>query len=224
VEVKTSGYPEDWGSEGTDQIPLEIRLQCQQQLSVMRCFQPKMALNYVPVFFLPNREHRIYCVEHSPELEEAIIYAGESFWTDNVEAGVAPEFDTSSESAAKYIAAVCHQTSRAIVKAPPAADQWIEQLTQANIAIDVAERFKNAAEYQLRKLVGANKGIEGDWGRYLWYMRQSGGTDWKALAQEMFAVLRAAGIGNVQGQAKLIENHQRPGTRVPRFTPRKGEG
>jgi putative phage-type endonuclease len=222
AEIKTTAYPDDWGTEGTDEIPVEYRLQCQQQLSVMRSHDPTIQVNYVPVlFFNRSREHRIYRVDHSPELEDAIVEAGERFWVDHVLTGEPPEFDRATSSAAQYIAAVTKQETAEVVDAPPAGAEWAAQLVAANAALAAAKGTKAEAEYHLRELVGENRGIAGDWGRYLWYTTKSGGTDWQGLCREMFAMLRAGGVMDEKAQAKLIGNHQRPGSRRPKFTPRK---
>lgn len=83
IEIKTAGYPTDWGEPNTDQIPLPYIFQVQHY----------MAITGYPVFDVPvlirGRDFRIYHVEQDAELQEMMIQKEAEFW-EMVKSGTPP--------------------------------------------------------------------------------------------------------------------------------------
>jgi putative phage-type endonuclease len=90
LECKSRGVilpgDSDWGPDGTDQVPMDVYLQCLWYLG----FRPNFKYAVISALFGKN-EHRLYTIQRDRDVEEMILRkAGE--WRDKyVLAGVAPE-------------------------------------------------------------------------------------------------------------------------------------
>lgn len=91
VEAKTSGIAnyspevwEEWGEEYTDEVPTRVLIQCHHQLAVSGA-----SVCYVGAI-LGGRGFRLYRLEADPDLGRDLLQLARDFWTDHVEAGVAP--------------------------------------------------------------------------------------------------------------------------------------
>ena len=210
VEVKTTISTDGWGADGTDEIPDYYRCQGQWQMLVTG-----LKVVHYPVFFFRSREMRIYRVDHSDELAEALIGAGAEVWHDHVLLKEVPELDPRAESTGAYMAAVLKQEGELVVQAPSEAAKWAEQLLAARHHKSMVEGLETEAENYLKAYVGEHRGIQAPWGRFLWYTTKGGGTDWKALAADLLLGM------SEKAQQEHIKKHARPGGRRVRFTPRK---
>ena len=88
IESKTAGLfnrlSDDWGEEGTDQIPSQYVVQAQVQ---MICTDRQIC--HVPAF-LGGRGFAMFRVEANKDLQEIIKARAIKFWRENVMADVAP--------------------------------------------------------------------------------------------------------------------------------------
>jgi putative phage-type endonuclease len=87
VEAKSATNPDEWGQEGTAEVPERVLVQTHHAMAVTGY---KVA--YVPVL-LPvfNRfEFRLYRVERNDQLAQAIAAEAEKFWTEYVVTGTPP--------------------------------------------------------------------------------------------------------------------------------------
>jgi hypothetical protein len=92
IEAKTTGYWDDWGEEGTDEIPDYYLAQ------VITCAHAAKA-DVVHVFALgPFWEYREYVVPVEPELAEATLAKCHEFWL-TVQSGIEPPL---SQTVASY--------------------------------------------------------------------------------------------------------------------------
>lgn len=86
LELKTAGYAHDeWGEEGTDQIPRGYLLQVQHQLLVTG-----LPVAHVAVLFGVD-DFKRYVVEASDSIHQKIIKRATAFWEKNVLNRVPPE-------------------------------------------------------------------------------------------------------------------------------------
>lgn len=91
LEAKTAGImnpfsaKDQWGEDGTDQIPEHILIQCQQQALVS-----KLDMVHVPTL-LGGRGRVIYHIERSAALCEIILERVTAFWENNVLKDIPPE-------------------------------------------------------------------------------------------------------------------------------------
>lgn len=93
LEVKTTIITDDWGEQGTDQVPSHILPQCHHQLWVEdyeRC--------HVTVAFLHQRKIANYVVERSAQWDSILEIVGSEFW-NRVKTEQEPEIDFSKKYA-----------------------------------------------------------------------------------------------------------------------------
>lgn len=87
IEAKRRGDTEEWGDEGTDQVPTDVLIQTQVQLAVTSLVMGRpFEVAWVPVL-LPGYatiEHRIYCVHRHDDLIAQILERAAKFWVDHV--------------------------------------------------------------------------------------------------------------------------------------------
>lgn len=82
---------EEWGEEGSDQVPVDYLIQCQHYMLVTGL--PRWDLSAL----IGNRTVRTYVLNASPKLHEVIIDRTHDFWVNHVQARVAPLFSTADE-------------------------------------------------------------------------------------------------------------------------------
>lgn len=76
VEAKTTAYDDNWGHEGTDDIPTEYLIQVQHTMMVTG-----LKVANVPVLFTARREFRVYRdIEADPDLQAMMLEREAEFW------------------------------------------------------------------------------------------------------------------------------------------------
>jgi putative phage-type endonuclease len=221
AEIKTAQNPEwidpeKWGrfgADGTDEVPDTYRCQAQWQMSTTG-----LDVVYLPAFFFLSRELRIFRIEHSADLEEALIETGREFWERHVVAASPPDLDMRSAETGTYLGRVIAERV-AVALAPAEAAPWAAKLVDANRRLAAAEEDKIEAENYLKAYTGDRRGIEGPWGKFLWYTVDSAGTDWAQVAREL---AKEQGLDEVK-LAERAAKYQKPGGRRVRFSPRGAE-
>ena len=119
---------DEWGPEGTDQVPASYLVQCATYMALTGCqFWDLAAL-------FGNQEVRIYNLNRDQDLEEEVIARADEWWTKHVIADVAPEPICLSDVKALY-----PRVNEAVVEADETILHW------AKVAEDAA---KKACEYQ----------------------------------------------------------------------------
>lgn len=93
LEVKTAGRrTEDWGEEGTDEVPEHYLVQVQHYLAVTG-----RAWADVAVLFLGERCFAVYHVRRDDELVDVLLREEVRFWREHVEPRVPPDPRTLDE-------------------------------------------------------------------------------------------------------------------------------
>ena len=153
---------------------------------------------------------RIFTIERDLDLEADLLAAVQAFWEANVLADVVPEAQ-SSEERRRYLLQRYPGSEK--TKCREDNDPHVADMVRSRaIAAAGIEQFQTAYDAYTDFLcgrVGNAYGIEGDWGKFLWY-RQQGRVDWQAVAEEICG-------GAVP--ISMIERHRGEPTRVPRFYP-----
>lgn len=191
IEIKTAGprQAHRWGEPGTDQIPEEYLLQVIFYLGLTGCETAD-----VPVLVAGN-DFRIYRVQRDRDLEAALFDRAEKFWRDHVEAKKPPALD-GSNTAREWLA---RQFPKALGEVKPAtseADQWAVRLREAKRLREEAEAEEELAKNHLRRLIGEDRGIRGEWGKASWLNNRGRAvTKWEEVCRE-------AGVPQ-----ELIEKH-----------------
>lgn len=130
VEVKTTGIvgphtSEDWGQEGTDEVPERVVVQVHHQLF---CAGPEYRRAHIATL-IGGRGFGMYVVERSDELADLVSHRCEAFWQNHVEPRIPP-----SDSLPNI------ETLKAIRREPDSV---------VDVSDDVVAAWRNAREIRL---------------------------------------------------------------------------
>jgi putative phage-type endonuclease len=123
VEAKTSNNPDEWGADGTDEVPDRVLIQTHHAMYVAG---PKYRVAYVPVLLPGYRsfDFRLYRVVRSDDLADTIASRGREFMRDYVQTGRRPDdFKPSLE--------VLKRMRRQPKKVVPVSDELVDALVVA---------------------------------------------------------------------------------------------
>jgi predicted phage-related endonuclease len=205
VEAKAPRYADDWGDDGTDQIP---DYHVPQVALETACYDFEQA-DVVALIF---GDIRVYQIDRDRELEAALIDAGLKFWRDHVEKRVPPPIDA-SQSYDSYLKKRFPAHGLTMIEGNRQAEEWAIILRDARRLKDKAKQQEQEARNNLEAIIGDNEGVFGDSWKITWKnVKGRRDTDWQAYA-------RALGATD-EGAKKYL----RQGDGYRRFLPRfKGE-
>ena len=158
VEIKTTKMmhrgedadPGDqWGEEGTSQVPDRVALQCHAQ---MMCCGPETRLCHVVALIGGEGEERYYVVPRNEITEDSILRATDHFWVKHVRADIPPEADTPSWDYVRQMPRTVGAIMR--ISDPRVIEEYREASEALRLAIGRKEDLKkqlvaisNGAEY-----------------------------------------------------------------------------
>lgn len=174
VEAKTNGIvgfwgTQEWGEEGTDQIPDAYLGQCHFYMGLM----PSIERFEVPAL-LAGRGLQIYMVERNQPLSDRLLDEADRFWREHVEPRRPPEMDGSVE-AAQWLTRRYPAAKLPMLESTPELDEIAARVRSAKIAKKSAEGEEELCKNLFRELIGEAKGVHGAWGRALWSQVKTGG-------------------------------------------------
>lgn len=139
LECKTAGAwsANDWGPDGTDQVPDHYLVQVHQQMLVMDYPRAVLAV------LIGGQEYRQYEFQRDPEMDKLILDGLCSFWYDHVLPKVPPEPTTLRDLNSLKDAGTS-------IVAEPAIAQAAIQLSQVKAEIKELEATKVAFEKMLK--------------------------------------------------------------------------
>jgi putative phage-type endonuclease len=154
VEVKNVAFKsDDWGPEGSDQVPARFFTQAMVQMMVTRTSHA-----YIAALF-GGRKLEVFRIDFDPEIAKGIYMAVERFWKDHILADKPPPVD-GSEDWARYLGKRKHLTET-IVQADSQIDALGQKLGQVREAITNLEEQEKIMRNTLLALVDQNEGIKG---------------------------------------------------------------
>lgn len=160
VEAKTATNADEWGEQGTDQVPERVIIQCHHGFAITG-----YRLAYVPVL-LPvfgRFEFRMYRVERDDALASAVAEHGERFWREHVQARVPPaDFRPSLE--------VLRRVRRVPEKVVPIPGEFVDKFVAARAARYQAEDAEDAARRDLLAVLDDAEGGQCEDGRLVTYL------------------------------------------------------
>jgi len=164
VEAKTSGLygplKEDWGDEGTDEVPERVIVQAQAQMLVT-----KTDLCHVPTF-LGGRGFGMFQVERNQELAHILLEKCLEFWERHVLADVPPE----GQPSMPYVCARRRIPNKIATIDPELISAW--QAAQARVS-ESKEVEKAAKLAVLAAIADAEAGDFGDPDKIFTFMEQT---------------------------------------------------
>jgi putative phage-type endonuclease len=198
VEVKSTVVGDDWGAEGTDQIPERVLGQVAWQLMVT-------GIPVADVVALVRGVFLVYQVTRDAELERLVFEPNRALWFDHIQKRVPPPID-GSDSAARYLKARYPEGNGSYREVTPQLQALFDSYVHARKAREAAEEAENEVKNLLVAEIGPTDGIAG----LVTYrnVKPATVTDWAAVAKEM-------GV-----PADLIVKHTKVKDGYRRFLPR----
>lgn len=186
LELKTASdhTADEWGEQGTDQIPIHYLTQCAHYLAIAE-FDVWDVGALIGMGARISGNLALYRVQRNRSLESEIIDAAVRFWRENVQKRIPPAMD-GSEGWQSYLARkYAHATGR-VLRATPRIYELAAQYRDAQKRRQEAED----AELLMRNLLGASirsaDKAQGEFGTVGWVRpSQQRVTDWEALAHAM---------------------------------------
>lgn len=176
IEAKTIGRKTDeWGEEGTDQIPIHIAAQACHQMACTGLIRV-----YVPVLFMLERRLEIYHLERDDTLIAALEAAEARFWADHVLTRLAPAPTTAAD-----VAALWRHDDGGIVEASPAAFGAVERLREVRAAQKALADERDSLEITIKKELESSATLMGPGGEILctWKTQKARRFDSQAFRQ-----------------------------------------
>jgi predicted phage-related endonuclease len=147
LEVKTTSIADDWGEDGTTEIPNYVMCQIQHYMHVIK-------LDVVDVAVLiGGNDYRQYEIPRMDDLIRRIIEAEEEFW-DRVEAKVPPEPEFEHRSMTELIKNLYPGTNGSIIELPEVAQKYHDVLKDAAEQRQIYEKIEIGCKNRLAMLLG----------------------------------------------------------------------
>jgi predicted phage-related endonuclease len=205
-EAKNVGFKtEDWGEEGSDDIPVAYYLQSAWYNQVY----DSRGWNVAPMF----NGHKLsqYRIPRDGDLEHDMYEAARAFWFDFIVPKIEPPVDQ-TESYGRYLARKFSLNTGTIIKDPsPEIIDWTVKMKAAEDAEKAAAADKQLANNHLRALIrDAQKAIT-PLGSIGWVRPKEGAsTDWKAAAERLSALYEDARSADALPAADVIKEATSP--------------
>lgn len=204
----TNSWSDHYGEPGTDQVPPWVRVQ-------MVCYTgaTKRAWADVAVLSGATEGLDLFTVPAFPDLYEASLEAAVEFHERHVLAGIPPDPDGSPAWAA-FAADRWPQDDGTTLPPPtPAQALAIEELRQAVLEVQAAERRRDQIIQQLQAAMGDASTWPTSFGKISW-KRQAPSTRWKEVASGLAARIDAAHAQAILDAAVQADKAGREGPRV----------
>jgi len=151
-EAKTSATYDDWGDEGTDEIPVHYRCQKLWQIDAMG-----VEAGYLACLFLPSRKLRVYEIHLDDDARDDLKLMREeaALFMDRLRAGREPDADwrPATGEALKRLHPSLQDTDVTIPRT------LAGQYRAACAAVKKAEQRKNLAENRIRARLGDGRRV-----------------------------------------------------------------
>jgi predicted phage-related endonuclease len=186
LELKTSGIwgADEWGEQGTDQVPLHYLTQCAHYMAVSDYGSwdlaaiigagPKISGNLA-----------LYRIARNKSLESEIINVATRFWNNHILKKVPPEIDASA-GWQPYLAKKYANGTGRVLQATKAINAIALEYRQAQLARQRAEEAEMLVRNRLAAILQSADKAQGIFGTLAWVrpgVRQV--TNWQALAQAL---------------------------------------
>lgn len=183
VEAKTASWrmQNDWGEEGTDDVPRKYLVQCQWQAFAVD-------VPWVDVPALVDRERRLYRVQRNERLISKLYDVAYDFWNGNVLQRRPPAPDA-SDACLRRLATERDWEKTKYAPSTKQTDDLIASLKAQTEIKNAADDAIRLIRNQIAAAVGSDfKGATSDVGSVYWVKsRDQAKTDWEKLALDLGA-------------------------------------
>lgn len=187
VEIKTSSQflSNEWGGEGTDEVPLHYVAQCAWSMHVLDVDRWDLAA------LIGGRDFRIFKLERDREFEEDLVQGVTTFWERHVLARLPPPVDGSA-AWAEYIATKLPWRRDDYVKADEELEEAVASLKVARTGMRELERIESTLVNRIKLTIGDHAGLDTELGRITWKPSKGRATvDYAAAAAALARSLHA---------------------------------
>lgn len=207
-EAKNAGWrsAHRWGEPGTDEVPVEYLIQCQQGLCVTGVDSWHLVAS------IGGTPPAVYEIARDDELIGMIVEGGAAFMR-HVEDGTPPPID-GTDAWAGYVREKYPWASDDYVKAGPGEELLVTEWKAVTAELDRLERAESELKNRIASAIGPASGMETSLGR-VHFKPRKGGPDYKAALEALAA---ADGLTR-DDLATLLSDNQRRESR-PLVRPR----
>ncbi len=208
VDAKNVGYQnrDEWGREGTDDVPPDYLIQGVHGCGVMQCQTCDFAV------LIGGNDFRIYTVKKNVDFELFIHEECRRFWTDYVLKKVPPP-ESDPSNVIDFMKRQHVQNNGKFLKVTPQIAELCTALATAKSEGRKNERIENQCKSILMAIIGDYDGIDLGTGRKITWKKQDDSEviDWHHVALEM-----RPKDGGGKAYEELIERNTKPkiGARV----------
>ena len=201
VDAKSAGLwsVNEWGEQGTDQVPDDYRLQAVHYMAVCDREFCDFAL------LVAGQKFRLYRVVRDQEIEDALIEAERAFWHDHVLAKVPPPVD-GSEASRKLLEVRFPKAELAEIDPPEGFETYALQYLHTKGLMKEMEGQLEVVANLMREAMGTAESVSGAHYRARWSnVKSPARTDWAG-------VVRDAAV-----PADIVERNTKTGGETRRF-------
>lgn len=175
---------DEWGDQGTDQIPAHYLVQCAAYMAIAE--QPRWDVAaIIGAGARVSGTLALYQVERNAALEAEITDAAVRFWRGHVLAGVPPAVD-GSESWRRYLATRYQRGTGIVLRATPQVTALAARYREAQTRRQAAERDELLIRNQLAAVLRSADRARGPFGSIGWVRPgPKSVTDWETLARSL---------------------------------------
>lgn len=205
LEVKTARSGEEWGPDGTDEIPIHYAAQVAHYMEVMDFPRWDVAA------LIAGSDFRIYTLQRDREFGAALVRKMDEWWTAHMVNGERPPMD-GSDGTRRWLSSKFPENRTPLKRASAEAGAIAQELKQARFEASRWEEIKSAAENRLKLEIGEAEGLTGEGWRVSW--KRSRGrrvTDHEAIASELLDRL------SIEERVEVTARHTRDGAGSRRF-------
>lgn len=200
-----------WGPDGSDQVPLDYYVQCQDYMGLTGRRRWDLAV----LFLGARREFRIYHLEFDLALYEMLVQKGVEFWNNHVLPRVAPPRDLIPSDMVTHYLAQQAQAGGAVVEISPLLQAVAMDLEEVGRLRKNLEEREDALKGQILQAMadqGAQKVQGTAYGAKFSLAIQGGGegkpvVQWHVIANELAKRLGLPGVPE-----DLVHDNTKPGT------------
>ena len=179
AEVKNVGFRMmwQWGSE-VDAVPDYYRIQVEWQLGVCDALSTTGAVDELPidahvVAWLGGCDLRVYRIQRSPKLWDAIVQQGRAFWFNNVLKRIPPEVD-GTDGAKRMVHALAGGSWKPMRPATPEQEELVAALREAKDNVTRAEYVEQELVNRIKQTIGSDEGFRFKGGQVKWKTNKAG--------------------------------------------------
>lgn len=206
LEIKTANarMAEQWGEEGTDEVPHYYLIQC------ILC----MAVTDLPEWdvaaLIGGSDFRIYTIHRDLDIEKTIIERLLEWWEMYIVGNREPEIDP-SRSCAEYLAAKYPRNFKPLKEADETTEQLLSRLAEVKNHLKSFEEQEEAIKNLLKNYIGDADGVQGVAGKATWKKTaDSSVIDYESLSLELLANLsKEEKTKYVKKYSTIKEGHRR---------------